>query len=94
MSHKLWVFDCGAAPRRVVICSVERNFPTGFIEIIPTTMVGPDAPAIEPGKPPGATPLFALPSGELVTESLSIIEYLEDIAESQDMPSLHGSTPV
>jgi glutathione S-transferase len=57
-------------------------------------MAGPGTPAITPGKPPSAVPLLALPSGELVTESLSIIEYLEDIAESQDMPSLRGSTPV
>jgi glutathione S-transferase len=27
-------------------------------------------------------------------ESLSIIEYLEDIAKSRGMPSLRGSTPV
>jgi glutathione S-transferase len=94
MSHKLWVFDGGAAPRRVVIYSVERTFPRGFIEILPTTMAGPGAPAIAPGKPPGPVPLLSLPSGELITESLSIIEYLEDIAESQCMPSLRGSTPV
>jgi glutathione S-transferase len=94
MSHKVWVFNGGAAPQRVVIYSVDRNFPTGFIETIPTTMAGPCASAIAPGKPPGPVPLLDLPSGELVTESLSIIEYLEDIAESQGMPSLRGSTPM
>jgi glutathione S-transferase len=52
------------------------------------------APVIALGKPPGPVPLLALPSGELVTESLSIIEYLEDITETEGMPSLRGSTPV
>ncbi|CAM1503209.1 Fc.00g079850.m01.CDS01 [Cosmosporella sp. VM-42] len=94
MSHQLWVFNGGAAPRRVVIYSVERNFPEGLIDIIPATISGPGAPAIAPGKPSGAVPLLALPSGELIGESLSIIEYLEDIAESRGMPPLRGNTAI
>ena len=94
MSHKLWVFDGGAAPRRVVIYCVERNFAQGFIDIIPTTISGPGAPAVAPGKPPGSVPMLALPSGELITESLSILDYLEDVAKLQGLPSLRGSTPV
>lgn len=94
MSHKLWVFHGGATPRRVVIYHTERNFPKDFIEIIPTTMAGPGAPAVAPGKPPGSVPLLALPSGELVSESLSIIEYLEDVAETQGLPSLRGRTAI
>ncbi|KAK7432984.1 hypothetical protein QQZ08_000455 [Neonectria magnoliae] len=92
MSHKLWVFNGGAAPRRVVIYSVERNFPKGFLDIIPATIAGPGAPAVAPGKPEGPVPLLALPSRGLISESLSIIEYLEDVAESQGLSSLRGST--
>ena len=94
MSHKLWIFQGGAAPRRVVIYNIERKFPQDFIEIVPTTIAGPGAPAVAPGKPPGPVPMLALPSGELVTDSLSILEYLEDFAESLNLPSMRGSTPI
>jgi glutathione S-transferase len=78
----------------VVVYLGERNFPKGFIEILPATIVGPGAPAIAAGKPPGSVPLLTLPSGEVITESLSIIEYLEDAAESQRMQSMRGVDPV
>ena len=92
MSYKLWVFHGGAAPRRTVIYLAERHFPSGFIDIIPTTISGPGEPALAPGKPPGPVPLLRLPSGELITESLSILEYLEDVASSQNMLSMRGNT--
>ena len=94
MSHTLWVFHGGAAPRRVLIYSAERNFAPGFIDIIPTTIADPGASAVAPGKPPGSVPMLALPSGELITESFAILEYLEDLARSQGLPSLRGSSPV
>jgi glutathione S-transferase len=94
MSHKLWVYHGGASPRRVVVSLAERELPPDFITIIPTTMSGPGAPAEALGKPPGAVPLLALPTGELIHESLAIITYLEDLAVnlSPPLPSMFGCT--
>lgn len=94
MSHKLWVFHGGAAPRRIVIYLAERHFPSTFINTISTTISGPGEPALAPGKPPGPVPLLQLPSGELISESLSILEYFEDVASSQNMPSMRGDTVI
>jgi len=94
MPHQLWVFHGGAAPRRVTIYLAERKFSSSFITILPTTIAHPGAKTIAPGKPPGTVPLLQLPSGEFIIESLAIIDYLEDIAESQNMPSLRGNTPL
>lgn len=94
MSHNLWVFHGGAMPQQVVIYLAEQQFLCGFIKIIPTTMSGPGAPAVAPNKPPGSIPLLRLPSGELISKSLSIIEYLEDVAASQNMVSMHRNTAI
>ncbi|KEF54738.1 uncharacterized protein A1O9_09180 [Exophiala aquamarina CBS 119918] len=91
---KLFVFHGGPAPRRVVIYLAERKFPQDFIEIIPCTISAPGAPAEAPGKPAGSVPVLHDEStGFILRESLAIMEYLEDLAEAQGLPTMRGSTP-
>lgn len=95
MNLKLFVFHGGPAPRRVVIYLQERRFSDGnSIEVIPCTIAAPGAPAQGPGKPPGSVPLLHDPAtGFVLRESLAIIDFLEDMAEAQDLATMRGRTP-
>lgn len=91
---KLYVFHGGPAPRRVVVYLAERSFTQDLVEIVPCTISAPGAPAEAPGKPAGSVPLLHDEStGFVLRESLAIMEYLEDLAEAQGMPTMRGSTP-
>ncbi|KAK5043575.1 hypothetical protein LTR84_011382 [Exophiala bonariae] len=95
MNLKLFVFNGGPAPRRVVIYLVERNFnEDASVELIQCTIAAPGAPALAPGKPPGSVPLLHHPAtGFTLRESLAIIDYLEDMAEVQGLWTMRGRTP-
>jgi len=92
---KLYVFHGGPAPRRTVIYLAERDFDAAQnpIEIIPCTISAPGAPAETLGKPPGSVPVLHDEStGFVLRESLAIIEYLEDMADEQGLPTMRGAT--
>jgi glutathione S-transferase len=67
--------------------------PSEDVEVIPATIAAQGAPAEAPGKPPGSVPLLALGDGTYDHESLTIIKYFEDLAESKGLPTLRGHTP-
>lgn len=93
MPLKLWVYHGGASPRRAIIYLAERGFPSNVVDILPTTMAGPGAPANAPGKPPGAVPLLMLENGKSIHESIAILEYFEDLADARGLQSMRGHTP-
>lgn len=100
----LFVWPYGPYPRRVLIYLAEKGITSNF-NIIPVD-VDSKGKMSAPGKPPGTVPILKFPDGSYISQSLAIIDYLEDICENpqeewQDAlssaakpNSVRGNTPI
>lgn len=104
MALDLFVWPYGPYPRRVLIYLAERGI-TSHFNIIPVD-VHSKGKMSAPGKPPGTVPILKFPDGSYISQSLAIINYLEDVCENPQEEwqntlasaakpiSVCGSTPI
>lgn len=87
---KLYAFDWGMYPRRVLVYLKERgiDIPIVHVDVIVRENRKPEFLSINPA---GTVPVLELPGGEYIRQSRSIIEYFED---SFPDGGLMGSTPL
>ncbi|KAF7551752.1 hypothetical protein G7Z17_g4800 [Cylindrodendrum hubeiense] len=81
---ELFVLTWGVYPRRIILYLAEKGLLfSPLIKISPVHisqqgMVGPD------GKPPGTVPSLKLPDGTFIKQSISILDFFEDICDHPD----------
>ncbi len=87
---RLYQFSWGIFPRRVLIYIAEKNLTA--IELVDIDMVAGEnrSPRFLQINPAGTVPVLETASGELIRETGSILEYLEELYPD---PSLVGTTP-
>lgn len=76
----LFVWPFGPYPRRVLIYLAEKGI-TSHFNIIPVE-VNSKGQMSAPGKPPGTVPILKLPDGSYISQSLAIVNYIEDVCEN------------
>jgi glutathione S-transferase len=91
---KLYVFPVAPNPTKVRLYVAEKRAAGGRLDVEEVTVSLPAGEQKQPAhlarNPAGKLPVLELPGGGYLTESLAIIEYLEEIAPE---PSLWGRTP-
>src|SRR6478735_8247794 len=81
---ELFVLSWGLYPRRVLIYLSEKGLlssPLIKITKVEITVKGVEGPE---NTPKGSFPVLRLPNGDLIRQSIAILDYFEDICEKPD----------
>lgn len=81
---ELYVLPWGIYPRRVLLYLSEKGLDSSPSIKITTVSVNSQGGMEAPGKPPGSVPILRLPDGTFITQSIAILEYLEDLCDNPD----------
>src|SRR5262245_39217671 len=87
---KLYMFPLAPNPRRVVVYLKEKGIELSFVSI-DVTKGENRTPEFLAKNPSGALPVLELDDGTVLTESLAIVEYLEELHPNKPMI---GTTPL
>ena len=87
---KLWTFPPAPNPRKLAVYLAEKglDIPVELINLVEGRQNSPEFLAINPK---GAVPVLELDDGSRLTESLAIIEYLEELNPD---PPMIGTDPL
>ena len=87
---KLWTFPPAPNPRKLAVYLAEKglDIPVELINLVEGRQNSPEFLAINPK---GAVPVLELDDGSRLTESLAIIEYLEELNPA---PPMIGTNPL
>lgn len=93
MVFKIYQFDWGLYPRRVILYLREKGIPENEVELLPIGIekVGEAFPMSAPGMPVGSVPCLDLGDGKFIRQSVAILYYLESQYGSRK-PNMIGET--
>lgn len=82
---ELFVLPWGPYPRRALIYLAEKGLLNSpLIKISAMTFNLTEGMKVPEGKPPGTVPILKLPDGTCIRQSVSILDYFEDILDNPD----------